>query len=105
MECSAIRASADSSRGTDRAALDRKSTRLNSSHLVISYAGFCLEKKADGGRHQPVHGLSQFAQRQGVCEGEVGPLGESVHSCIVVFFSRNGRPRGFTFFPYPTLSG
>src|SRR5256885_13230863 len=24
---------------------DRKSTRLNSSHLVISYAGFCLEKK------------------------------------------------------------
>src|SRR5256885_12555037 len=23
------------------AALDRKSTRLNSSHLVISYAGFC----------------------------------------------------------------
>src|SRR5256885_9648763 len=25
--------------------LDRKSTRLNSSHLVISYAVFCLEKK------------------------------------------------------------
>src|SRR5256885_9814025 len=24
---------------------DRKSTRLNSSYLVISYAGFCLEKK------------------------------------------------------------
>src|ERR1035438_10787847 len=24
--------------------LDRKSTRLNSSHLGISYAGFCLEK-------------------------------------------------------------
>src|SRR6266446_9797199 len=27
------------------AALDRKSTRLNSSHLVISYAVFCLKKK------------------------------------------------------------
>src|SRR5256885_8237209 len=26
-------------------AVDRKSTRLNSSHLVISYAGFCLKKK------------------------------------------------------------
>src|SRR5688500_19996126 len=26
-------------------ALDRKSTRLNSSHLVISYAVFCLKKK------------------------------------------------------------
>src|SRR5256885_10950987 len=25
--------------------LDRKSTRLNSSHLVISYAVFCLQKK------------------------------------------------------------
>src|SRR5256885_9936112 len=27
--------------------LDRKSTRLNSSHLVISYAGFCLKKKTE----------------------------------------------------------
>src|SRR5256885_9249750 len=27
------------------AAIDRKSTRLNSSHLVISDAGFCLQKK------------------------------------------------------------
>src|SRR5256885_8575397 len=29
---------------TDRSG-DRKSTRLNSSHLVISYAVFCLKKK------------------------------------------------------------
>src|SRR5256885_3706781 len=29
------------------AGLDRKSTRLNSSHLVISYAVFCLKKKKD----------------------------------------------------------
>src|ERR1039457_571161 len=28
--------------------LDRKSTRLNSSHLVISYAVFCLKKKHTG---------------------------------------------------------
>src|SRR5688500_20110803 len=27
---------------------DRKSTRLNSSHLVISYAVFCLKKKSEG---------------------------------------------------------
>src|SRR5205807_7690460 len=26
---------------------DRKSTRLNSSHLVISYAVFCLKKKTE----------------------------------------------------------
>src|SRR5256885_8880172 len=32
--------------GTDRVTVqDRKSTRLNSSHLVISYAVFCLKKK------------------------------------------------------------
>src|SRR5256885_6371786 len=33
------------SQGVVREALDRKSTRLNSSHLVISYAVFCLKKK------------------------------------------------------------
>src|SRR5690625_399788 len=31
--------------GTRAAALDRKSTRLNSSHVAISYAVFCLKKK------------------------------------------------------------
>src|SRR5439155_9088904 len=29
--------------------LDRKSTRLNSSHVAISYAVFCLKKKKDTG--------------------------------------------------------
>src|SRR5256885_4939458 len=32
-------------------AVDRKSTRLNSSHLVISYAVFCLKKKSTVSRH------------------------------------------------------
>src|SRR2546430_7615588 len=31
--------------GTGTEALDRKSTRLNSSHSQISYAVFCLKKK------------------------------------------------------------
>src|SRR5256885_11638565 len=31
------------------ASVDRKSTRLNSSHLVISYAVFCLKKKSVSG--------------------------------------------------------
>src|SRR5436190_8552655 len=31
--------------GTERDRRDRKSTRLNSSHTVISYAVFCLKKK------------------------------------------------------------
>src|SRR5438132_11574745 len=32
-------------RGSSEISLDRKSTRLNSSHTVISYAVFCLKKK------------------------------------------------------------
>src|SRR5256885_7855131 len=32
-------------RGLNSHNVDRKSTRLNSSHLVISYAVFCLKKK------------------------------------------------------------
>src|SRR5688500_19470302 len=35
--------------------LDRKSTRLNSSHLVISYAVFCLKKKKKKQTHQITH--------------------------------------------------
>src|SRR3989454_1600976 len=31
--------------GVTHVGIDRKSTRLNSSHLVISYAVFCLKKK------------------------------------------------------------
>src|SRR5256885_1542633 len=34
---------------TPELSLDRKSTRLNSSHLVISYAVFCLKKKSPEG--------------------------------------------------------
>src|ERR1039457_1247296 len=35
----------EASKETVRQWIDRKSTRLNSSHLVISYAVFCLKKK------------------------------------------------------------
>src|SRR5690606_42112744 len=35
------------------AAGDRKSTRLNSSHVKISYAVFCLKKKTSVGRRAP----------------------------------------------------
>src|SRR5690625_6836620 len=36
--------------------LDRKSTRLNSSHVAISYAVFCLKKKTKGNSHAEHHG-------------------------------------------------
>src|SRR5256885_11123546 len=40
--------------------VDRKSTRLNSSHLVISYAVFCLEKKRDHRGEGTKRGLRLF---------------------------------------------
>src|SRR2546426_6943478 len=40
-----------SARGRLRPLRDRKSTRLNSSHLVISYAVFCLKKKIEDAAH------------------------------------------------------
>src|SRR3989454_9347556 len=41
---------------TTAVSLDRKSTRLNSSHLVISYAVFCLKKK------------NKIASTTGICQ-------------------------------------
>src|SRR5256885_3586952 len=35
--------------------IDRKSTRLNSSHLVISYAVFCLKKKKNTRTEGRIH--------------------------------------------------
>src|SRR2546426_9240018 len=37
---------------------DRKSTRLNSSHLVISYAVFCLKKK----KHTSTHHKTNYSR-------------------------------------------
>src|SRR6266571_3716532 len=45
---------------------DRKSTRLNSSHMSISYAVFCLKKKKQK-KHRPGHGRRLSGARLGVC--------------------------------------
>src|SRR2546426_4952105 len=42
---------------------DRKSTRLNSSHLVISYAVFCLKKKKRIHNCLPVHTPKRNSQK------------------------------------------
>src|SRR3954467_12092136 len=39
--------------GVQTCALDRKSTRLNSSHTIISYAVFCLKKKNESRHPRP----------------------------------------------------
>src|SRR2546426_4470309 len=54
--------------GQDRLDPDRKSTRLNSSHLVISYAVFCLKKKkkknACEALVESIHRLSSHMTRE-----------------------------------------
>src|SRR5438034_8876069 len=49
---------------------DRKSTRLNSSHTVISYAVFCLKKK--NGR--PTVREPDIAFMPGLYDGQVAPV-------------------------------
>src|SRR5690349_22994003 len=44
-DCPRFHARVDKSGGGIGIAVDRKSTRLNSSHVEISYAVFCLKKK------------------------------------------------------------
>src|SRR2546426_5473783 len=41
---------------------DRKSTRLNSSHLVISYAVFCLKKKKEPAMDPPKRDTRRFCR-------------------------------------------
>src|SRR5258708_24843726 len=56
---------------------DRKSTRLNSSHQIISYAVFCLKKKKTrehGARVIVWGGVCCEAEKTGRCEGAVSPV-------------------------------
>src|ERR1039457_5606745 len=59
---------ADLACARDERDIDRKSTRVNSSHLVISYAVFCLKKKDDqrGARPHlpPPHRLQRVRSAQ-----------------------------------------
>src|SRR5438132_9378318 len=56
-------------RGRGKQETDRKSTRLNSSHTVISYAVFCLKKKKKK-RKKEVHvEQDTVIQMQDHCDG------------------------------------
>src|SRR5258708_31213815 len=46
--------------------IDRKSTRLNSSHQIISYAVFCLKKKKKKKKHLLNQSLSKLFLRYSV---------------------------------------
>src|ERR1039458_9335138 len=92
---------------------DRKSTRLNSSHLGISYAVFCLKKKLNttnysltllsslpaDERYAYVLAAEPKVPNKLPCLG--GQL-LSVHGCFF-FFLMIRRPPRSTLFPYTTL--
>src|ERR1039458_8986963 len=102
-------------RWTCKRSIDRKSTRLNSSHLGISYAVFCLKKK--NGKGTPV--LQLLAADFTGCEkasGRTRPrireegrdpssiLSSSMAICVAgIVFLMMRRPPKSTLFPYTTL--
>src|ERR1039457_5870871 len=95
--------------------LDRKSTRLNSSHLVISYAVFCLKKKnilAHSAHHSTAHADAHDTRRPARCatssalsaDPRRGPGLRRRDVCgVFVFFLMIRRPPRSTLFPYTTL--
>src|SRR2546426_2587103 len=60
---SACRSDRDRGRAAARVLRDRKSTRLNSSHLVISYAVFCLKKKKKSKTNPSAELVTQMKNR------------------------------------------
>src|ERR1039457_4734253 len=78
--------------------IDRKSTRLNSSHLVISYAVFCLKKKIFDFDNAVRPDLLFVPARPCPSSATTGVLGP-----MSLFFLMIRRPPRSTLFPYTTL--
>src|ERR1039457_920136 len=95
---------------------DRKSTRLNSSHLVISYAVFCLKKNNSHARNS--HPLSRRApspattRPQRAAQAAEGAPDEGLgadeppktSATCFFFFKSPGAPPNFPLFPTAPLS-
>src|ERR1039457_4277244 len=101
--------------GVKRRDTDRKSTRLNSSHLVISYAVFCL-KKTEKKNRMSASALgvprAQFAQvlthhniAASVGKKRILSRKTAQLRCMLasLFFLMIRRPPRSTLFPYTTL--
>src|ERR1022692_4854093 len=93
-----------------RLVLDRKSTRLNSSHLVISYGVFCLKKKigsysTSGSRNRPA--AARDAPSAKNAKHQPRDRVRNVRRCnlsfVGSFFLMIRRPPRSTLFPYTTL--
>src|SRR6266702_365261 len=94
---------------------DRKSTRLNSSHVAISYAVFCLKKKSIVFRYDlPPFIFDQsliLLMVQFYINDYISPAqrrdsyytNNSDQFLIIIFFLMIRRPKRSTLFPYTTL--
>src|ERR1039458_5347886 len=85
----------------DPAITDRKSTRLNSSHLGISYAVFCLKKKMP----KTSLGVIDAVPKAMLAKGKAAPnsAAEGFNPYKGFFFLMIRRPPRSTLFPYTTL--
>src|SRR5436190_934147 len=86
---------------------DRKSTRLNSSHTVISYAVFCLKKKKKNKntqRKQININLTQNTHHYSPTYVYLYTtiLTHCLSTCLFFFFFMIRRPPRSTLFPYTT---
>src|SRR5471032_1140402 len=97
-------AEASASRGAKLCRKDRKSTRLNSSHITISYAVFCLKKKNEQGSVSVSVLPGQWQQGCGsFALVLVLPPALIVSTFLFLFFLMIRRPPRSTLFPYTTL--
>src|ERR1039457_4680657 len=99
-----------------REAIDRKSTRLNSSHLVSSYGVFCLKKKIHSSSTSKLRRASVImascsaptVPHAAAClpdhSARLRPPGRTRHARVFFFFLIIGRPRASPFFPHGPLS-
>src|SRR3954465_6672157 len=97
-----------------KCALDRKSTRLNSSHTIISYAVFCLKKKQQKRDQHRARAAAPLRDQRTPAVAHrssdtsapprpsVSPRGRG--SCVVPFFFFNlGAPPDFLLLPQRRL--
>src|SRR3989337_881050 len=99
------------SSGVQTCALDRKSTRLNSSHGSSSYAVFCLKKKEERQKTERLRRMADLVTppphsltlRFLPYPSELAPVRAALRRYVVVpfcfFFLMLRRPPGSTLFP------
>src|SRR3954467_14512336 len=98
--------------GVQTCALDRKSTRLNSSHTIISYAVFCLKKKTAShcstrltfsyvSLRSPLHAVLSRTTPRRVPRGASRPQTYVLLFRVMFFFLNNPPPPKSSPFPHP----